>query len=309
MNVILTGATGFVGSHVLAGLLKMKAKVGLILRPGTNPWRIQALLPSCTLIEQDLETINLSEDQIKSFKPEALIHTAWDGVTNDKRNNSQQITNNIIAAQNLFNVMQKAGVKTIIGLGSQAEYGPANQLVNEKTPTEPTTLYGVAKLAVYHLLKVLCEQNNIRFVWQRLFSSYGPKDHPSWFIPFLINELMQGREPDMTAGTQLWDYIFVEDVASAILATLSNTGASGVFNLGSGEALTIRSMAELIRDQINPDLSLGFGKVPFRPDQVMHLQADIQRLNDLAFWKPQVSFLEGCTQTIEWYKTNGYSKN
>ncbi|CDZ76223.1 dTDP-glucose 4,6-dehydratase 2 [Legionella massiliensis] len=309
MNVILTGATGFVGSYVLAELLKINAKVAVILRPQSDLWRIKSLLPQCTLIEQNLESIDLAQNAINEFCPDALIHLAWEGVTNDKRNDATQITKNITVAHNLFTVMQKAGIKTLIGFGSQAEYGPANQVVDELTPTEPTTLYGVAKLAAHHLLKVLCAQNDIRFVWHRLFSSYGPKDHQSWFIPFLINELMNGRQPDMTAGTQLWDYIYVEDAARAVVATLVNLKSEGAFNLGSGESITIRSIAEMIRDQINPELTLGFGKVPFRPDQVMHLQADITRLNELALWQPQVPFLEGCTRTIEWYRTNGYSKN
>ena len=307
MHVLLTGASGFVGSYVLAKLLEDGHQVAVLLRPQSNRWRIKPLLEKCVVMEQNLESIHLVQEAVTAFAPEALIHTAWYGVTHDQRNNPDQINRNLILLNHLFYVAQTAGVKTIIGFGSQAEYGPVNRIINEQQPTHPTTLYGVAKLAAYHLLDVLCAQHNIRFVWHRLFSAYGPKDAPSWFIPFLIRKLMNHEEPELTAGTQLWDFIFVEDVAKAVMDTL-NSQASGIFNLGSGKAYPIKTIAELIANYINPQISLGFGKMSFRQDQVMHLEADISRLNKQVGWRPKMSLTEGLKQTMDWYKNESSSQ-
>jgi nucleoside-diphosphate-sugar epimerase len=121
-------------------------------------------------------------------------------------------------------------------------------------------------------------------------------------IPCLIEALLQGRSPKLTAGSQLWDYLYVEDAARAIVAVVLEKGASGVFNLGSGQAFSIRSIAERVRDRIDPRLYLDFGAVPYRADQVMHLEADIGRLHDATGWKPEVTIDDGLARTVDWHR-------
>jgi UDP-glucose 4-epimerase len=121
-------------------------------------------------------------------------------------------------------------------------------------------------------------------------------------IPTLIQSLLQRQRPALTPGTQLWDYLYVEDVARAIARVALDPAATGIFNLGSGSPQTVRSIAEQVRDAIDPHLPLGFGDVPFRPDQVMHLQADTRRLSQTTGWTPQVQLGEGLQRTIEWFR-------
>jgi nucleoside-diphosphate-sugar epimerase len=290
-------------------LLKREIEVLLILRKNSDCWRIHSLLPTCKIIYSDISNIDEYQNDIIQFQPDALIHSAWIGVTNDKRNHILQVNENIECVLKLFSVLQKAQVKTIIGLGSQAEYGPLNHIINEHQVTTPTTLYGVSKLACYHTLNVLCQQNNIRFVWHRLFSSYGPRDHESWFIPYLIKQLINGNEPELTLGGQLWDYIFIDDAAEAIVQSLINHKGKGIYNLGSGQVISIRELAEKLRFKINSKLQLGFGKVPYRDDQVMFLQADIAKLQSDLGWCPKISLDEGLDQTIEWFSQYEYLAN
>jgi nucleoside-diphosphate-sugar epimerase len=120
-------------------------------------------------------------------------------------------------------------------------------------------------------------------------------------IPSLIRQLLKGEEPSLTAGEQLWDYLHVEDAARAFIA-VAERQAEGVFNLGSGAAHSLRTTIETIRDLINPRLPLGFGRVPYRSDQVMRLQADIRRLTLEVDWKPSISLEEGLKDTVNWYK-------
>jgi nucleoside-diphosphate-sugar epimerase len=195
-----------------------------------------------------------------------------------------------------------AGVRTWVGLGSHAEYGPLNAKIDEESPTRPATLYGVTKLCAGLLSQHLCRRFNMRFVWLRLFSSYGPMDDPGWLIPYLILTLLRGERPALTAGTQRWDYLYVTDVAEAIYLALVTPAAHGIFNLGSGEAPPLKEIVQEIRDLIDPGRPLGFGEIPYRPDQVMHLEADSQRLQDAVGWRPKISLKEGLTRTVEWYR-------
>jgi UDP-glucose 4-epimerase len=111
--------------------------------------------------------------------------------------------------------------------------------------------------------------------------------------------LLRGECPQVTAGEQLWDYIFAADAAAAVALVSDHTQATGVFNLGSGSTATVRSIIEKVRNLIDPRLPVGFGEVPYRPDQVMHLEADISRLTALG-WRPRVSLADGVARTVDW---------
>lgn len=309
MKLVLTGAAGFLGASVLKELLSKNFEVLLILRKNTDCWRINSLISHCQIIYSDLNSLEEFQQELIKFKPDALIHTAWTGVFNNKRNDFEQINDNVSCAINLFKIFEKAQVKTIVAVGSQAEYGPVNHQIDEYQLTSPTTLYGAAKLACYHMLNVLCQQRNIRFVWHRLFSSYGPRDHQSWFIPYLIKQLANGQEPNLTPGQQLWDYIYIDDAAKAIVLSLIHSNASGIYNLGSGTIISIKALSEKIRNIINPNLNLGFGKLLYRPDQVMHLQADITKIQNDLGWRPITSLECGLKKTIKWFSEHEYIHN
>jgi nucleoside-diphosphate-sugar epimerase len=139
-------------------------------------------------------------------------------------------------------------------------------------------------------------------VWLRLFSTYGPADNPGWLIPMLATEMLAGRRPQLTLGTQRWDWLHVDDVARSIVAAAEAKEMDGVFNLGSGTAVSVRSVAERIRDLAAPDMELVFGEVPFRPDQVMHMQADIERLVAATGWRPAIAIEDGLAGVVAWHR-------
>jgi len=137
-----------------------------------------------------------------------------------------------------------------------------------------------------------------------LLATYGPKDDIRHLIPTVILKLLASERPALTPGEQRWDYLFVEDAAEAIYRVAVTPNVQGIFNLGSGKAHTVRSIVERIRDLIDPNLPLGFGEIPYRPDQIMHLQADITKLQDATGWSPRVGLDEGLRRTVDWYRKN-----
>jgi len=169
--------------------------------------------------------------------------------------------------------------------------------LHEQTPTRPTTVYGAAKLATYLVLERIAATSGRPFAWLRLFSSYGEDDDPSWLLPYLTRCLLARQRPAVTAAEQRWDYIHVDDVARAMIAAMDER-ALGVFNLGSGQALPLREIICMLRDLVDPCLKVGFGDVPYRPDQVMHLEADITALRDATGWAPQVALVDGLRRLV-----------
>lgn len=301
MRVFLTGASGFVGSFFLRNLLSSDAyKVCVLLRNPKDAWRIQDLLPNVKVIVGELDRLDSIETELADFAPQAFVHLAWNGVLGAERNDPSQ-WRNVSSTMELVELANKLAVENWIGLGSQAEYGPCQNKIDELYPTKPTTLYGASKLAAQLLSERLCAEYGIRHAWLRLFSSFGPTDNPEWLIPYLTKSLLARERPKLTAAEQLWDYIYVEDVAAAIKAVLDSSHAQGVFNLGSGQAYSLKNIIETIRDLIDPQLPLGFGEVQYRSDQVMHLQADISRLNQATGWLPKSDMDQAIGETVAWY--------
>lgn len=300
MKILLTGGTGFLGAHLVRRLARENVRVGLLARPGGNRWRVEPLPPNAEILEGDLQ--NLPVARIKTFAPDALVHAAWHGVTNQHRNDVAQIAQNVNPTVSLQQLAQELGARVFIGLGSQAEYGPLNKKISETDLTEPSTLYGASKLAACHLTRQLCAQAGMRWAWLRVFSTYGPMEDPSWMIPYLIRTLLSGAAPKLTACEQKWDYLYGPDAADAIWSVLQSSAAQGVFNLGSGQAEPLLKVVETLRDAIDTKLPLGIGQVSYRPDQVMHLEADISRLNRATGWKPGTTLADGMRETVAWHR-------
>ena len=299
-RILVTGASGFVGSAVVRQLVNAGQNVAVLLRPTSNRGRIADILGHLTVIEGDFCDLVAVAPQIVTFAPDIVIHIAWGGVNGANRNDPKQY-DNVTASLALYHLVVAAGCKRFVGLGSQAEYGACPARVYEGTPTLPATLYGAAKLATYFLLRGLAIRDGLGFVWLRLFSSYGPRENPNTLIPYLVRSLLKGERPALTKCDQIWDFIYIDDVAAAVLAA-AGTAASGVFNLGSGYAQPLRDVVTSLRDYIDPALPVGFGAIPYRPDQVMHLEANITALTTATGWKPAMPLDEGLRRTVDWFR-------
>ena len=302
MRILLTGGSGFIGSHLCRELVDAGHTVAALSR-GTSLWRMKDALDAVTLVKGDLGNLAACAQAISSFRPEAVAHLGWQGVANFDRDSPLQVKNIGWTAE-LFEMARDVGARVFLGLGSQAEYGPKSAVIGADDATSPTTLYGEAKLATGRIAARLANDAGMRFVWMRVFSTYGSKDHPYWMVPSLIGRLLKGERPALTAGDQLWDFLHVADAARAIRLALETDDAHGFYALGSGHAPRLRSTIETIRDEIDPRLPLGFGDVAYRPDQVMILQADTSGLTRDCGWEPRMDLRAGLAHTVAWYKSN-----
>jgi len=299
MRCLVTGAAGFLGSHLLPRLLENGDTVTVLLRPTSNPWRIQQLLPQVEVIRCDLTEIESIGHHLKAARPEVVYHLAWAGGNSGKHQNDlSQIEDNLPFSLAFFRKAAEAGARRWIGCGSAAEYGLMDGPISESDVPQPHTLYGISKYALCLTTAKMCALLGLEYLWARPFGVYGPQDHPRGLIPFVIRTLLRGERPSLTAGEQRWDYLYVEDAARA-LARLASAPAAGIFNVASGEAGSLRGLVERIRDLIDPALPLGFGEIAYPPDQLMSLQADVSKLQRLAGWFPQVSLDEGLRRVIE----------
>lgn len=297
MRIFVTGATGFLGSYVVTDLIDQGHDVAVLLRPGARPWRLAAKLDRLTVIGGALDDLAALASGLRSFRPDAVVHMAWRGVGNNDRNNTDQ-ARNVVDTVELIDLAADADATIFVGAGSQAEYGPYDRAIVESDPPKPTTLYGIAKLASCLMAERRCAERRLRFAWLRIFSIYGPKDNDSWLIPSLIRTLRAGGHMALTGCEQRWGFLHARDAAAAVRLVLANPAAEGVYNLGSPKAPPLRETVTRLRDHIGAG-DLGFGEVPYRPDQVMVLAADVTRLEGLG-WSPAIGLEQGLRETIAW---------
>lgn len=303
MRVFLTGATGFLGAHVLRRLLLEKHTIAALIRHPASAWRISDSLASVQAIHCALEDIDGVTEALNRFAPDAIVHLAWEGVSSSHRMAGIQ-KGNADASLRLAQLASELGVKRWVGLGSVAEYGDRSSLLTEESPTRPTTEYGRAKLRVGQYIEARKGTQGPSYAWLRLFSLYGPMEGAEWFLPRLIADLSGKRRPALTEGEQKSDYLYVEDAADAVVRMTFAPDAQGIFNLGSGAAASIRAIAEKTRDLIDPSAALGFGEIPYRTGQVMHQQADIRKLCDATGWAPEMPLDEGLAHTVTWFRAH-----
>lgn len=303
MRCLVTGASGHLGAALTRRLVEQGNRVVVLVRPQSALWRLDGVLDRIEVLRADMADLSAVAAMIRTFAPQVTFHLAWSGVTGHYRNDVEQITGNVTNSLALFELVRAAGCACWIGVGSQAEYGYADGVLTEEVSPEPVTAYGVAKLCVGLLTRKLCELAGMRYVWLRLLAVYGPRDDERHLIPTVIRQLLARQVPALTLGEQIWDYLYIDDAVEAITAVAMDDAAEGMYNLGSGDACTVRRLVERLRDAIDPALPLGFGAVPYRPDQVMHLRADISRLRAVTGWTPRVGLDEGLRRTVAWYRT------
>jgi nucleoside-diphosphate-sugar epimerase len=281
MRILLTGATGFLGSHI-ADFLCQNGFDLLLTRRTTSK------LDKCIAFAKDVNWI-LTDDEkwiakAIEFKPEIIIHAAWNGVENSKRDNWEVQLSNIGFLYQLLKIAKEANVKKIIALGSQAEYGQFNEKVTEEYSVNPVSSYGFVKLACLEYLKSFCNDHSIQWYWLRIFSILGKNDNPGWLIPSVITKLNNNETIDLTLGDQCYDYMYVTDFCDRLLKVIcSSENNSGIYNVCTGRATKIKELLIAVANKIDKPLSLlKFGALPYRPNQTMFMIGDSAKF-DAAF--------------------------
>ena len=294
MRYLVTGARGFLGSAIVRAALNAGHSVAALVRPGSTVGRLRDVANNVTLIHCDFASLSLpaTHDALLAFAPTVVVHAAWEGVAGAARNAEWQTARNVPAAVELLMLAADVGATHFVGLGSQAEYGPCSGRISEDQPLSPTTLYGAAKVSACATTQKAAKLRNLKHSWLRVFSTYGAGSEPNWVLPMAANMMARGVAPDMTPCEQRWEFLHVSDAARAVVA-VGERGATGPFNLGSGDARLLRDVVLALRDRIDPTVMPKFGAIAYRPDQVMYLEADIARLKNATGWSPGTSLESG----------------
>ena len=300
MTVLVTGATGFVGSHVVRSLVASGTDVAILVRAGASRQRLDGVVERVQVLEGDLADGVAVERLLEGVRPEACIHAAWYAEPGKYLDSTQNL-DSLRSSLDLIESLAKAGCKHVVGVGTCFEYAMQDTPLTEDSPTGPFTLYAAAKLAFYLVAAQRAAQLGMGLAWGRLFYLYGPYEDERRLVPAAIKALSSGREFPATTGEQVRDYLHVEDVAAGLCA-MSHHRFGGVFNVSSCEPVTIAGLMRTLGELLGRPELIRLGALPPRDWDPAYVCGDNQRLRTEAHWSPRYSLRDGLAQTIEWWK-------
>lgn len=307
MRVFITGATGFIGANLTRRLIKEKYETHILLRKTSNPWRITDILSSVKSHHIDITELTDLKKTIAKIKPEVIFHLANNGLYAGKSSRYEnQVAVNIFGTVNLIEALKLVDYRCLVITGSSAEYGPKKATMKEKDTTLPTTIYGVTKLTSTLYAQMTAKTSLKPIIVLRLFSPFGPYDDKSRLIPYVIANALAAKPIYLASPNSVRDFIFVEDVVDAYLATIMSARKfrGEIINIGSGYQSTVRQVVSTILNITNSKSKIYWGSQIPRPQESPKWQADIKIAKNCLNWKPRHSLEEGLQKTISWLGDN-----
>lgn len=297
-RVIVIGANGFLGSHLALQLAKEGKDVLALVFEGTEYGFLRSK-DGITCKEFTFDNIN----HIDACGYDTIFHMAWASVSTTYKNEVLTQAQNILYGLKVLEYAEKNQIKKVVIPGSAAEVSCGQGVITGYETPAPSDLYSASKVATRFVCQTYARQHNIDLVWTLITSIYGPGRNDNNLITYAIKSLLKGEKPSFTGLEQQWDYLYIDDLISALIA-LGEKGLGGkVYPVGSGEHRKMNEYVYILRDKINPKLPLGIGDYPYKnPDKIDNQVLDISELKKDTGFEAKFSFDQGIEKTIEYFK-------
>ncbi len=294
-KVLMTGATGFIGTAVTKELLRRGYEVHALTYEKTD-----AAFDNYYEYQMDLLNPVAVQSFFATHQFDNLIHLAW--YVGPKCHVADVNMDWVVATLNLLKAFQQNGGKVFVGAGTCSEYEyKYGYLLEDDTPTDPKTLYGNGKNAVFNVAKVFCKQNGIAFKWPRIFNLYGPNERPQRLMPSVILSCLKGEDVKVSDCLKFQDYLHVDDTACGIVDVFEKD-IEGAVNISSGKPVQLREIVNTIARLTDFKGNILWGAVPaaFGDDVVVGNNDKLKSTG----WRQKYSLEDGLKTTIEWWRTH-----
>ena len=313
MRIVVTGATSFIGRAVVEELLEKRHQVFAAVRPDSaGRGELEAMQRETggqlTVLPVDLSACGtLDRHPALEGRADLWLHLGWEGSGSANRTNPEIQARNIGYALEALGAAARLGCTRFLFSGSQAEYGIADGLMREDSPCHPVSEYGKDKLEVCRRVGERAAELGITYLHARIFSVYGPGDHPWSLVSSCVDTFLKGGHMEFGACTQLWNYLYIKDAVRAITGLLLAKSPSGVYNVAGNDTRPLREFIGEIHRLCGGRGTFEYGKRPPNAEGVVSLNPDTGKLYRTANFQPRISFEEGIREMIanhEFYKEN-----
>lgn len=329
MRVIVTGATSFIGRAVTKELLAGGHHVFAVVRPDSPG------LPQLEMLAPEAEGKSGRKGECLTFLPFALkdirklescpalvpssalkshsapkgmaelwLHLGWEGAVSAIRQDPHVQARNIGYALDSLHTAARLGCARFLFCGSQAEYGIVDGIMGEEILCHPVSEYGKDKLEVCRRAGEDAKALGIDYIHARIFSVYGPGDHPWSLVSTCLDTFLKGGRMELGACTQQWNFLHVRDAARALTGLLLAKVPAGVYNVAGEDTRSLKSFVEQMHRLCGERGTCEYGKRPPNAEGVVSLVPDIRKLKEAAGFAQEISFEDGIREMIGIYKEN-----
>lgn len=278
MKVLVTGATGFVGRHLVAALLARGCTVRAVARNAETA----ASMPWINDVEFVAADIHAAELDIAALTAgvDVLAHLAWPGLPNYRA--LFHFEHNLMADYRFIKGAVEAGVQQVLVTGTCFEYGMQSGPLSESTEPQPSNPYGLAKHTLHLFLQNLQQEQPFTLQWARLFYLHGEGQNPNSLLAALDRAIDAGEPTfNMSAGEQLRDFLAIESAAGYLAAILHKHDFNGVINCASGQPVSVRALVEHRVSERGASINLNLGHYPYPTHEPLAFWAVVDRLQHL----------------------------
>ena len=302
-RVVVTGAAGFLGSHVVKELLKNGCHVFAYDIVDSN----KVKLPSdgnLVYKKLDVYDINAFESDLTGKDIDTFYHFAWIGSSGELRSDYNCQVNNALKTVELLKMAKRVGCKRFIFSGTIMEYESFDAIYQQGSAPQTSYIYGVGKGLAHSICKPIANDIGIELIWALVTNTYGVGELSPRLINSTIRKCINNEELNFTAGTQLYDFIYIDDVATAFYLL----GLRGLKNksyvIGSGQPKHLREYLETLIRVVGASRTPSFGSVPYTGVELSEKALSTDDLKRDCGFELKTSFEEGIRKTFEWLKEN-----
>ena len=300
-KVIVTGANGFIGHFLVETLNERGVNVIALVDPRFDCSPIMGL-SHVTIVDFSLQMLEGLYPDERLRKADIIYHLAWSGVNANFRNSEETQVQNIKYSLDVLKLASHFQIHRVLIPGSAAEVSCGDGMITGREAPAPSDIYSATKVATRYLCHVYARQHDMDLIWPLITSVYGPGRDDNNLISYTIKTLLKGEKPSFTKLEQHWDYLYIDDLIDALIV-LGEKGKSGVYPIGSGECRKMSEYVKFIHQQINSELPLGIGDLPYKnPQKIDNQIMDISKLEKDTGFSAKVPFEKGVAKVIEYFR-------
>lgn len=294
----MTGAAGFLGSHVVRRLLAEEVEVVACVRPTSDLWRLRDVVADLTLVARDLR-----ESSRPPGRLDGVLHLAAAGVRPVDAARAV-VEANVLGTLGALELARDAGARRFLYCGSCFEYGPGDGHAESQLPA-PVSEYGAAKSAGWLLARAFGVAHGLEVVTVRPFTVYGPFEAAHRLVPSACLGVVRGEPIRLTGGRQTRDFLYVDDAVDGVLAAFRTDAAAGLtLNLCTGVGTAVRDVAERVVAIGGAPVEVRVGELPERAVEFATLSGDPSAAAAALGWRARTSLDTGLAHTLRWFEEN-----
>jgi UDP-glucose 4-epimerase len=298
-RALVTGGAGFIGSRLVRALLAADWQVCVLDDFSVGREADLAFAGDAVpRVAADVSVAGAVEQALAAWQPSVVFHlAALHFIPHCERDPARALEINVLGTQRVLDAMAGRPGCRLIFASTGDVYASAPEPHHETSPLAPGSLYGITKLTGEHLIRHAAARGTACRI-ARLFNVFGPGDRTPHVLPDIVRGLVQRGAIDIGRLDPVRDYVYVDDVAAALLRLADYDGEERLFNIGSGEGRSVQQLIDAVLDAHGATAAVRTDPAKVRPVERPVLVADIERARRVLGWSPQTSFRDGIARTL-----------